>query len=485
MTKLRRHHFVKLVLTSSAVFFAANILCAALQPGHLPNIVFIMADDLGYGEIHALNPERGKILTPAVDQLSQQGMIFTDAHTGSSVCSPTRYGLLTGRYAWRTKLQLGVLTGGAPCLISSKTLTLPEMLKEKGYATGMIGKWHLNWLPKGKTFSDGPLDHGFDYFYGYHHSRSIDEVAENKTYIGKKGAVTMLPRIEEKSIEFIEKHAVEAKAGKPFFLYLPLNSPHSPVVPAPEWRGKSGLNAHADFVMQTDHTVGQIVKAIDAAGLKDNTLIVFTADNGTSPSTSNMTELESKGHFPSWILRGSKADIWDGGHRVPFIVRWPNGGVQGGSKNDTLICHTDFIATVADIVGVKLPDDAAVDSFSYAKVLSGGKRDTEREPVVHHSVNGNFAIRNRQWKLEFCSGSGGWSNPKTGSDPVQLYDMISDIQERHNVYKEHPDIVKSLTEALTDQIAKGRSTPGTRQKNDISKIDLWKKKGKAAVDEKE
>jgi arylsulfatase A len=464
-----------------------------------PNIVFIMADDLGYGEISALNvnPAKGKIATPHLDRLVAEGITFTDAHSGSAVCTPTRYGLLTGRYAWRTKLQSGVVTGHAPCLISERTLTIAEMLREEGYSTGIVGKWHLNFIyadpstgeklgedqkfgpPLNTLVKDGPTDHGFDYFYGFHHARDMETVCENNRVIASMPPIKMLPEIESKSVDFINRHAKAAASGKPFFLYVALSSPHSPVVPTVEWQGKSGLNDHADFVMQTDHTVGQIVKAIDAAGLSDNTLVVFTSDNGTSGPTSNIKDLEEKGHFPSWILRGSKADIWDGGHRVPFIVRWP-GKTEPGSKNSALICHTDFLPTVADITGFRLPDDAAVDGFSYKEALSGRKQEKTRPAVVHHSINGKFAIRNGKWKLVFCPGSGGWSDPRdqnakeTGLPDIQLYNMDTDIEEQFNLQAEHPEVVRNLVGMLADIVADGRSTPGRKLKNDIENIDIWK-----------
>ena len=472
---------------------------AAKNNPQKPNIVFILADDLGYGELSALNvnPKKGKIATPHLDQLVAEGITFTDAHSGSAVCTPTRYGLLTGRYAWRTKLQNGVVTGHAPCLISERTLTIAEMLRKEGYSTGIVGKWHLNFIyadpstveklgedqkfapPLNTVIKDGPTDHGFDYFYGFHHARDMETVCENNRVIANKPTITMLPGIEAKSVAFIKRHAQAAASGKPFFLYVALSSPHSPVVPAEEWQGKSGLNPHADFVMQTDHTVGQIIKAIDAAGLRENTLVVFTSDNGTSGPTSKIEELKEMGHYPSWILRGSKADIWDGGHRVPFIVRWP-GIAEAGSKSSSLICHTDFMPTVADVVGFSLPDDAAVDGFSYKEIFSGGKPEKTRPAVVHHSISGKFAIRNGKWKLVLCPGSGGWSDIKDenakekGLPDIQLYDMDNDIEEQFNLQAKHPEVVHNLVGVLAEIVADGRSTPGRKLKNDSENIDIWK-----------
>ncbi len=485
-----------------AACFSALPAIAGDAPGNnpqKPNIVFMMCDDLGFGEVSALNenPDKGKIATPHVDRLVSEGITFSDAHSGSAVCTPTRYGLLTGRYAWRTKLQSGVVQGHAPCLISAQTLTIAEMLRKEGYNTGIVGKWHLNFIyadpstgkklgddhtfapPVNSLIKDGPADHGFDYFYGYHHSRDIETVCENNRVVAHKPSITMLPGIEAQSVDFINRHAKAAASGKPFFLYVALSSPHSPVVPTEEWQGKSGLNDHADFVMQTDHTVGEIIKAIDAAGLRENTLIVFTSDNGTSGPTSKIEELEEMGHYPSWILRGSKADIWDGGHRVPFIVRWPK-IIKAGSKSPALICHIDFMPTVADIIGFSLPDDAAVDGFSYKEAFSGKPLNKMRPAVVHHSISGKFAVRDGKWKLVLCPGSGGWSVPKDevakmeALPDIQLYDMDADIEEQYNLQAKHPEVVRKMVAMLKEIVADGRSTPGRKLKNDTEDIDIWK-----------
>ena len=481
-------------LTAAALFS-----CRTETQEARPNIVVILCDDLGYGEVSALNvnPDIGRIETPNIDRLVSEGMVFSDMHSGSAVCTPTRYGLLTGRYAWRTELQKGVVQGHAPCLIDSQTLTIAEMLKYTGYETGIVGKWHLNFIytdpltgeklpkefkikpPVNSMIKDGPLEHGFNYFYGYHHAGDIQTVSENNRVIAHKPPISMLPGIEKKAIGFIRQHAEAALSGKPFFLYVPLSSPHGPVVPSEDWQNKSGLNAHADFVMQTDHTVGQIVKAIDDAGLRENTLIVFSSDNGTSGPTSHMTELNQMGHYPSWILRGSKADIWDGGHRIPFILRWP-AKINAGSRSSELMCFTDFMPTVADIIRYRLPDEAAPDGFSFSNILYGKDQGIEREAVIHHSISGKFAIRKGEWKLVLCPGSGGWSAPKdadakeSGWPDIQLYNMETDIREQHNMYAGHPEIVRELLETLIKIVEDGRSTPGSTLKNDIGEIDIWK-----------
>ena len=271
-----------------------------------PNIVIILADDMGFGELQCLNPKRGKIKTPQLDSIAAGGMIFTDAHSGSSVCTPTRYGLMTGRYAWRTRLQHGVLTGGKS-LVAKDRLTIADMLKEKGYYTAMFGKWHLGMLFDGKTNSsknipvgskvtEGPIDAGgFDEFVGYHHARQMSLLIDDDKVAEKIEPIEMLPKLTAAAVDFINKR----KGNKqPFFLYVPLSSPHAPVVPSAKWQGKSGLSAYADFVMQTDDSYGQVFKALRDNGMGDNTLIICSSDNGTSAPKANKTELEKMGHFP-------------------------------------------------------------------------------------------------------------------------------------------------------------------------------------------
>jgi arylsulfatase A-like enzyme len=490
--------FCALLLAQPAVLYAAEN-----RPTH-PNIVYILADDLGYGDVQCLNPQRGKIKTPNLDRLAAQGMTFTDSHSGSSVCTPTRYGILTGRYAWRTRLQRGVLNGLSQPLIARGRLTVPELLKGAGYHTACIGKWHLGlgWAEKTtddallrdekvdytRPLSDGPLTHGFDNFYGISGSLDMppfvwienDRVTEQPTAMKKwirKGragerfeAVEVLPALTRRAVGYVEARAADAKAGKPFFLYVSLNSPHTPILPSPEWQGKSGLSPYADFVMQTDHSVGQLLEALEKNGVAENTLVIFTSDNGCSPMA-GIKGLEAKGHYPSAPYRGYKADIWDGGHRVPFFVRWP-GRVKAGSQSTQLVCHTDLLATCADILGAKLPDTAGEDSVSLLPALLGEDSPAGHEAVVHHSSTGKFAIRQGPWKLELCPGSGGWGVPsdaqakKQGLPDIQLYDLSADLAEHHNVAAEHPEIAGRLIRLLERYVDDGRSTPGVRQAND-------------------
>jgi arylsulfatase A-like enzyme len=492
-----------------------------------PNIIYILCDDLGYGDVKCLNPE-GKIATPHLDRLAAGGMIFTDAHSGSAVCTPTRYGVMTGRYAWRTKLQQGVLGGLSPRLIEPGRLTVAELLRRQGYHTACVGKWHLgmDWVKlPGKEVTElgietpdqvanvdyaqpitnGPTSVGFDSYFGI--SASLDMVPytfirNNRVEIlptveksfammtGRAGNATrkgpaapeftaegVLPALTHEAIEYVRGRAEAARQGSPFFLYLPLASPHTPIAPTSEWLGKSGLNAYADFVMQTDASIGQLLQTLDELSLADNTLVIITSDNGCSPQA-KYDELLSKGHNPSYVFRGTKADIFDGGHRVPFIVRWP-ARVKAGTTSDQLLCLTDFMATAAAIVGAKFSDNAGEDSISFLPSLLGKKDQRRREAIVHHSINGSFAIRERNWKLELCPGSGGWSVPRPGKDDtsklpaVQLYDLTNDIGEQHNLAEKQPEVVMRLTALLEKYVADGRSTPGEPQANAVA-VDIRK-----------
>ena len=455
-----------------------------------PNVVLIYADDMGYGEIEALNPKRCKVPTPSLNQLAAEGVVFTDAHTTSSVCSPSRYSLLTGRYNWRTRLQSGVLQDGGEPLISADRMTLGALFQGQGYKTAMFGKWHLAYnyalqdgakqlkrkkgarlakVPIGTKILEGPLTRGFDTFYGFHHARSMESIVQDDTLIQEISSVEVLPAITKAAVDYIDANAKAASEGTPFFLYFPLSSPHTPILPAPEWIGKSGIGTYGDFVAQTDDSVGAVMNALERNGLTKNTIVIFSADNGTSPAA-KFAKLAEKGHFPSGDLRGAKSDLWDGGHRVPFILRWPE-IVKGGSSSDQLISLGDLFATFADFFNVTYGDHVAEDSISFLPTLHGKPNDTPRKDIVHHSIKGHFAIRQGPWKLLLSSGSGGWSKMKKPSKDklpsMQLYHMDRDIGEQQNLVAEHPEKVASLLALLENQVAAGRSTPGETQKNDV------------------
>ncbi len=475
----------------------------AVEPKTQPNIVFILADDMGYGDVSCLN-DKAAWRTPNIDTLAREGMTFNDAHSGSSVCTPTRYGIITGRYAWRSRLKKGVLGGASKHLINPERLTVASHLKAQGYHTACIGKWHLgmDFTKSGKQIdfdgpvSNGPSANGFKYYYC--HNGSLDMApyvyvengrvtaapnrsTENKDYQGfwRKGKTgadfdhhDVLPNFTRRAVKYITKRAT---TKQPFFLYLPLPAPHTPILPTEKFRGKSKTNAYGDFVLQVDDTVGQVMQAIEEAGIADNTLLIVSADNGCSPRA-KFEELDTFGHNPSFVFRGHKADIYEGGHRVPFIVRWP-GVVKSASTSSATICLVDLMRTCAEIVGVALPDSAGEDSVSFLPVLRGEKAQV-REATVHHSINGSFAIRFRQWKLCFCPGSGGWSKPKpkaakkSGSPSVQLFDLAKDPGETKNLMAEHPKIVAQLTKLMEQYLSEGRSTPGAAQTNEGKTVFL-------------
>ncbi len=484
-----RSHTVSRVC--SVVALVGLSAAANVGAAEKPNIIYLICDDLGYGDVHCLAPQTSKIPTPHADKLASQGMIFTDAHSGSSVCSPTRYGIMTGRYSWRTRLQRGVVTGFAPSLIDAKRQTVAGFLKSQGYHTAAIGKWHLDFdyvnpengekykkkknasPPVGARIPDGPIHRGFDYYHGFHHARNMEAVIENDRVIEHDDVINMLPRLTRKSVEYIDSRAGETE---PFFLYLPLGSPHTPIVPTPEWQGKSGLGKYGDFVMQTDNVLGEVTAALDRHGMTDNTLIIFTSDNGCSKAA-DIKSLAQQGHLVSAHLRGSKADIWDGGHRIPFIVRWP-GRVSAGSKCDQLICLTDLFATVAGVVGSEVPDGTCEDSVSFLPALSGKQIASTRKGVVHHSVSGHFAYRQGNWKLVLARGSGGWSAPneKKSKNEIegQLYDLGTDPGEQNNLHLKRPDVARRLLDQLKQDVESGRSTKGSPARNDVDNIVLWK-----------
>lgn len=484
------------------------------QKSTRPNIIYILADDLGYGDVSSFNPQ-SKLNTVHIDQMSKQGMMFTDAHTSSAVCTPTRYGILTGRYNWRSTLKKSVLGGFSKSLIEPERTTVAKLLKDKGYQTGFVGKWHLGWdwqmntrakniddldihpvVDYSKPLTFGPNDLGFDYAYGIagsldmapyvyvENGKSTTIPTDTTVSVDDKGfwrkGVTgsdfnhadVLEHFQSKSIAFIEENADKKQ---PFFLYFALPAPHTPILPNSKFLGKSNTNFYGDFVLQVDDVIGQIEKVLQDKGISENTLIIFTSDNGCSPKA-NFKELERVSHDPSYMYRGHKADIYEGGHRVPFVVKWP-ARIKAGTKSDVTLCTTDFFATAAEIVNYDIPDNTAEDSFSFLYLLGNttGKKPV-REATVHHSIDGRFAIRQDQWKLIVWPGSGGWTPPMTkkeleGLPKYQLYDLKNDPGETKNLYGQNPAKVKELESLLIKYINDGRSTPGKHQKNDS--VQKW------------
>lgn len=481
-----------------------------------PNIVVILADDLGYGDLHCYCPDRGKIPTPQIDQLAAEGMLFTDAHSSSAVCSPSRYTLLTGRYHWRTRLQSGIVKLWERPLIGPERLTLGKLLQRHGYDTGCFGKWHLGWdwnIPReqeslfrvkrsakitdrhrtawrdffSQPIGGGPTRRGFDVYFGtsvpnwppYCFIKDDRTVGIPTTFLpGKKfrdhlasrqgpalpdwDFKNVLPTIVDHACGFIKERAA---ADEPFFLYLPLTSPHTPLAPTQQWQGKSGLNSTAaDFIMQTDAEVGQVLQALEEAGVAGETIVIFTSDNGFAHYV-GAKHLEARGHYPSGPLRGYKTDAWEGGHRIPFIVRWP-GVVEPGTVCGQLVHQADVVATVADIMGESLQADAGEDSVSLMPLLKGIDEPI-REHAVSASTEGIFALRRGDWKMIFGSNGGDRVAGKSDGPPALLYNLSKDLDETNNLYAECPKKVREMTALLKRLIHRGRSTPGPDQENDV------------------
>jgi arylsulfatase A len=496
---------------SSLLLFSIVTLTPIVAPAadERPNIVIILADDFGVGDIQAHYPDN-KIATPHLDRLVGQGMSFTDAHSPSAVCSPTRYGLLTGRYSWRTRLQEWVIAVYEPPLITADRPTLPKLLKQRGYNTSCIGKWHLGWNWAGpqpsrmtevgngqrnlswdftKPILGGPTQRGFDYFFGvdlpnlppfcfiendrvtvqptakYQHDPSEGLVLP-KGFAGAPMAPCwkmqgILPEITRRAVKHIHE---QAKKDAPFFLYFSQTSPHEPVSPSEDFIGKSAIAPIADFVMETDWSAGQITKAIDDAGIADNTLVIFSADNGHSHYT-GWPDLIKAGHMPSGPYRGHKGDIWEGGHRVPLILRWPK-HIAAGSSSKQMVSLTDLFATCAEITGAELPEDGAEDSISFLPTALGKTSAKPRTSLVNHSNHGEFAWREGLWKLVFKENSPNYKQSRGQPTIVELYHLEEDIAEENNLVSKHPEIVKRMTAQLSEVITRGASRPGLKSTND-------------------
>ena len=456
------------------------------QAANKPNIVFILADDLGSGDLSCYNKD-SKIPTPHLDSLAAEGMRFTDAHSNSSVCTPTRYGVLTGRYCWRSRLKRGVLNGYSTALIEEGRETVASLLKKQGYATACIGKWHLgmNFAKDGKNWDHtkpiqrGPTTLGFDYFLGI--SASLDmppyTLIENDQIVTqptekiaassypkywREGAIAKdfshedyLPLVGKQAVKFISSQT----ADKPFFLYLPLPAPHKPVVPTAEFRGKTKANDYGDYVHEMDWVIGQVVDSLKEKDLFKNTLLIVTSDNASFAIPERYGVVQT-GHTPNHIYKGQKTDVYEGGHRVPYIVTWP-GKAEAGTTSQQVVCTTDLMATAAAVSGTALGKGAGEDSYSIVPVLLGKQGEKPlREATIHHSVRGMFAIRKGKWKLIVGRGSGGRTKiDKSDQNKIQLFNMEKDVRETKNIHQTHPEIVQELTTLLEKYKSNGRSTP--------------------------
>lgn len=478
-----------------------------------PNILIIYTDDQGYGDVSALNLD-AKFSTPNIDRLIGEGINFTHGHSAASVCTPSRYALMTGRYPWRTRLKFGVTQAGDPSIIAEDRLTIGGMLNQSGYNTACVGKWHLGMLLPGergnrdwsKPIKQGPLDRGFDYWFGIptspkivcawfenrglapgaaeptlltYHKRNLPHIGprwrimqpfytdldqQPKETIQNSRFITeaapdwnddqLLTRYTNQAMKWVGEKADDAKNGKPFFLYFSMTSPHEPVAPRDDFIGISGVGGYGDFVMETDYHIGRLLDHLEENGLRDNTLILYSSDNG--PENTWKGRIEEIDHDSSGVLRDGKRSQYEGGHRVPFAITWP-AVIEAGRIWERPVCQSDLMATVAEIVGFELPENAAEDSHSLAAILADDTANFERIPLVStNNQEGHFAITEGPWKLLMPS----------GKNERELYDLSSDLGEQTNLFSEHPEVARRLEAKLTKIVTNGRSTKGARQMND-------------------
>lgn len=479
-----------------SVVLAATCLALPAAP---PNILLLYADDLGYGDLGSYNAE-SKIPTPRLDTLAATGLRFTDAHSSSGICTPSRYALLTGRHHWRDFHGIVQALGGS--FFKDEQLTLPEMLRQKGYTTACIGKWHLGWdwdairkpgTPKksiqpgdfdwSKPVPDGPLAHGFDHYFGdtvinfppYAWieddrlirapdtliTRNFEEPPKEGRWECRPGPALsdwdfyeVLPKLTEKSAEWLR-----SRKGKdePFFLYVPFPSPHAPIIPNDAFDDQSEAGPYGDFVYQTDHACGEILKALDESGHADNTIVIFTADNGSEAYA--WARDEKFDHWSSTPLRGLKRDIYEGGHRVPFLIRWP-GVTEAGAVSDALFSQTDFMATFAAALDFDIPDGQAVDSFDFLPYFKGEAKNGPRGRMVHNTKKDHYAFRDGDWLLVDAKTGylrkppQSWNEkhdmPADDDHPVELYNLAEDLGQRHNLAADHPERVKAMRTMLAE-----------------------------------
>jgi len=498
---LTRRAFLKALGVGAAAALTSR-LPAAEAKHQPPNILFILADDMGYGDLSCYGAE--KIRTPNIDKLANQGVFFTDAHAECSTCSPTRYGLLTGRYCWRTWLKYSALSTSAPLLIEEGRMTVASLLKSAGYSTSIVGKWHLgfgreegfendrgntppNYWETRKTGPDwngelkpGPREIGFDYSYVIPVANSFPPyvIVENHRVEGLRKD-SPIGKLESKNFgrmeggegarwkdeELVDKltgKAVSqleglAKKQEPFFLYYAPYQPHIPNRPNARFKGTSQVAAYGDVIQELDWSVGEVLNALDRLGLGENTLVIFSSDNGPAGNGA-----PRDGHWPRGrTMRGGKGDIWEGGHRVPFIARWP-ARIKPGTRSSETICLTDMLATFAALTGKSLPPGAGPDSYNVLPALLGRKLpDPDRPMVMLSGGQGMLAIRHGKWKLIDGQGSGGYqkSKPQPGDPPAQLYDLEKDLGETANLYSQYPDIVQRLKQLL-EKIKAAEQSPG-------------------------
>ena len=506
---MNRRDFLKSIGVIGSAFVMGGCqerFVSTSKTGNRPNIVFILADDMGIDSVSALNSKSG-IETPCLNKMMTEGMTFTDAHSNSAVCTPTRYGILTGQYCWRSRIKKGVLLGYSPSLIEETTPTVAQFLQKQGYTTACIGKWHLGVdfklkdgsYHKGQPGVDftaeligfkehekidfsqpakgGPKGAGFDYSFVLPASLDFQPYMylENNLTVEAPTAATpgndldsepwatgafwrkgqmapsfsfegVLPTFTDKATEFLAK---QKDAEKPFFLYFPMNAPHTPWVPSDDFKSSSKAGQYGDFVQMVDAEVGKILQSLKDNGLEENTLVVFTSDNG---AYWREELIEKYNHRSNFSFRGMKGDVWEGGHHIPFFVKWP-GKVKAGSSSAQTISLTDFFATVQSLfqTDASKPED----SFSFFTILNGQETAYDRAPVIHHSGSGKFGIRQGDWKMIEGLGSGGFTEPKfpepkPGEPNGQLYNMKNDPQEKENLFLSEPEKVVELKAKLKE-----------------------------------
>jgi len=481
-----------------------SLLSCADNVQELPNIIIIYADDMGYGDLERQN-SNSKIPTIHLNKLAEEGMRFTDAHSSSGICSPSRFALLTGMYHWRR--QHGIVSAFGNPFFKDSDITLPQLLKTRGYKTACIGKWHLGWnwefnneptgevmqwgkmrkfyMPEdidfGKPVTGGPLARGFDYYFGdgtinfppyaWVENDQLLQIPTETMDINNIGYETkegnwefrpgpkvkdwnpyeVLPTLTQK----MEGWLGQQKANEPFFLYFALPSPHAPIIPNDEFDGKSEAGGYGDFMVQTDWVVGQVINALNKKGLAENTIIIFSADNG--PEAYAWERAVKYNHFSMGDLRGLKRDVWEGGHRVPLIIKWP-GKIKAGSVSNEVISQVDIMATIASITDIDLPKNAAPDSYDISPVLKGEAFDSPlRYATIHNTYAARWGIRQGDWLYINDSTGGQREFPAafkelTGytdfNTPALLFNMKDDAAQRINLYNEYPDKVEELEKLL-------------------------------------
>ena len=486
---------LKLLLLAACLTGSTSLLRAAEKP----SIIIIYTDDQGYGDASCLNA-KAKFQTPNIDRLAREGLTFTDGHCSDTVCTPSRYGLLTGRYSWRTELKRGVFGAERTCLIPDNRMTIASVLRKQGYRTAMVGKWHLGMDFPGtyrqrdwkKPTRDMPLDKGFDYYWGIPASMNYGVLAwfdgrfpetpptlftrkkPNKIALSDyrikppyQAQPTMpkdlevatdfvdsacLTRFTDQAISWITAHQ-QQHADTPFFLYLPLTSPHKPVIPLAKFQGQGQAGAYGEFMIETDYHVGRILDYLDQSGIARDTMVIFTSDNG--PEKTWQERATRYQHQSNGIYREGKRSVYEGGHRVPFIIRWP-AQVKAGRSWNQPVCQTDILATCAELTNTTLPANAGEDSVSFLDVLTEKNQQAERPPMIHHSMQGRYAIRSGEWKLVM----------ETRNTGRELYNLANDSRESRNILGQHPQIVAELTSKITRIVNRGRTTAGPAVPND-------------------